>query len=342
MTRVQEIHDRFLWDQFLQESLPHTFLQSWEWGEFHKTMGGKIWRLGFFDQEKLFAIALILKITARRGSFLFCPHGPMVKNQELKIQNQVLENLKTFLVRLSGEEHCSFFRISSLWQDSEENREIFQRLGFRDAPIHMHSELGWLLCVEPNEEILLSEMRKTMRHAIRDAKKYGAEIFTSSQIEDVAQFDTLYQKTVERKIFMPFSRIYLEKEFEIFAKNNNALLFFGKYNDEIISAAMILFSHSSAFYHHGASDLKYRKIPAAHLLQWEAICEAKRRGCSFYNFWGVSPENKPHHPWAGASFFKKGFGGFLEPYVHAQDFVLHSRYWLTYSIEKIRKIRRGL
>ncbi|GAI33015.1 unnamed protein product, partial [marine sediment metagenome] len=28
--------------------------------------------------------------------------------------------------------------------------------------------------------------------------------------------------------------------------------------------------------------------PASYLLQWEAIKEAKNRGCKLYNFWGIA------------------------------------------------------
>jgi lipid II:glycine glycyltransferase (peptidoglycan interpeptide bridge formation enzyme) len=118
--------------------------------------------------------------------------------------------------------------------------------------------------------------------------------------------------------------------------------FFAVYKGETISAAMIIFSGKSGFYHHGASIQRYAKIPASYLLQWAAIGEAKRRGLSEYNFWGVSPEDKPNHPWAGLSLFKKGFGGFPEAYVPAQDLPFTNKYWLNFVIEKVRKIRRHL
>ena len=72
------------------------------------------------------------------------------------------------------------------------------------------------------------------------------------------------------------------------------------------------------------------------------IQEAKKRGCTLYNFWGVSPDNKPKHPWAGLSLFKKGFGGFEETYLHAQDKPLTKKYWLNYIIETVRRLKRRL
>jgi len=135
--------------------------------------------------------------------------------------------------------------------------------------------------------------------------------------------------------------IYIKNEFEIFGKDDKALFFFAKYKNENVSGALVIFSNLGAFYHQGASLLKYPQLTASHLLHWEVIREAKRRGCRFYNFWGISPSDAPGHPWAGLSLFKRGFGGFSEEYVPGQDFILSKKYWLTYLIEKIRKTRRG-
>jgi len=124
--------------------------------------------------------------------------------------------------------------------------------------------------------------------------------------------------------------------------------------EEIVSAAIIIFWQGIAFYHQGASSPKYPKIPVSYLLQWEAIKEAKKRGCNVYNFWGIAPlENKkPYrnpfgilrgkHPWAGLTLFKTGFGGYKKEYVRTQDLPLSSKYWLNYFVEIVRRTKRGL
>jgi len=88
---------------------------------------------------------------------------------------------------------------------------------------------------------------------------------------------------------------------------------------------------------------QYHKIPIAYYLLWEAIKEAKKRGCILYDFWGyVNPEENPKHPWAGPTLFKMGFGGRPYEYVKTQDLPLSNKYWLTFIFEKIRKTKRGL
>ena len=327
------------WNVFLNTHQPHTFLQSWNWGEFNKSIGYKIFRLGIYENNKLNGVSLAIKINARRGSFLFVPHGPI---QEAIGDAHELIHLFKFLRSLAIHEKCDFLRISPINLLEGGTEEILKDFGFRRAPTHMHSELNWILNIAKPENELLKDMRKTTRYSIGKAEKDGVEILKSDKTSDVKLFNLIYKSTVSRQHFTPFSLKYLESEFKAFAKDKKAMLFLAKYEGEIISAAMIIFENGGAFYHHGASTLKYSKVPASYLLQWEVIKEAKRRRCNSYNFWGISPENHPNHPWAGLTLFKKGFGGYAEEYIPAMDLKLKNRYWLTYMIEKVRKIKRGL
>jgi len=355
---ISEIDDKNIWENFLLECRDKTFLDSWNWGEFQKMMGNKIWRLGILENDVLISVALITEIKAKRGKFLFCPHGPIIKKQETQNRRQILGELLLELKKIAKNNRVSFIRISPIWEKNEENIRIFKELGFRQAPIHMHPELTWELDITPDEERLLMQMRKTTRYLIRQAQKNkDIEISQSQKIEDVEIFNKIYQETVDRHHFIPFSLSYLKNEFLSFTPDDQSVqknqgcpecteeqiaTFIGKYKGEIISSAMIIFWQGIAFYHQGASSLKYSKIPVSYLLQWEAIREAKKRGCNIYNFWGIAPGNDPGHPWTGLTLFKMGFGGYKKEYVKTQDFIISKKYWLNYLVEKIRKSKRGL
>lgn len=342
MLLIKEIESKDIWDSFLSEVQPHTFLHSWNWGEFQAARGEKVWRLGIYENDILMGAALVIKISARRGTFLFCPHGPVTKHIAHNTKQELLKTLTEYLKILAKKENTSFIRISPLFTDAPENRNLFYALGFRKAPIHMHPERAWMVDITKPEEEILKGMRKQTRHCIRNAATAGVVVSQGANLCDLNLFYDIYKGTVARQDFVPFSREYLEKEFLLFAKDGQASIFLGKCNGEVISGAIVIFANGSGFYHHGASDAKFAKIPAAHILQWEIICEAKRRGLLWYNFWGIAPENKPQHPWNGLSLFKKGFGGFSEEYVPAMDLVLKSAYWVNFCIEKVRKWKRGL
>lgn len=371
---IRAIYDKNEWENFLWQCDEKTFLDSWNWGEFQKRTGEKIWRLGIYDDGHLVAVWLVVRVKARRGTFLFVPHGPnIIPNAKIKNQNDntklkiaIFDTLISGLKKLAKEEKASFIRIAPILEESKENRMIYKNLGFRDAPTHMHPEVTWELDITPTEEELFVGMRKTTRYLIRQAQKNSEiEIAQGTSMEDVENFYKIHQETVERQHFTPFSLDYIKKEFESFAPESQISVFFANYRGELIASAIIIFWQGTAFYHHGATSLKYPKIPAAYLLQWEVIREAKRRGCTKYNFWGVARpsleigsaasetrnlKHIPHptfhipknHPWYGLTLFKTGFGGYLKAYVKTQDFPLSLRYWPTAIFEFLRRKKRGL
>lgn len=112
--------------------------------------------------------------------------------------------------------------------------------------------------------------------------------------------------------------------------------------EEVLSAAIIIFYGDYAYYHHSGSSSKIRPVPASYFLQWKIIQEAKKRGCKYYNFWGIAPNDNPKHRFAGVTIFKKGFGGKRINWLHAQDLPVSPLYWLTYIFETARRKRRSL
>jgi len=339
--KIEIIESKSVWEGFMDLCKPPSFLHSWAWGEFNGKMGNKVFRFGVFNGGDLIAAALVFHVPARKGSFLFCPHGPIILDKALSAD--ILGILTAHLTGIARKEGCAYIRFSPLMELSDDNEKIFTDLKLRQAPIHMqHPELSWLLDVTLPEDELLRNMRKTTRYCIKKAEKDGVEIEMSSKPEDVEVFWNIYRETFGRQHFTPFSKAYMRNEMEVFGKDDGVLLFFAKYNSDVVATAMIVFYQGSAFYHHGASIHKYPKITAPYLLQWAVIKEAKRRGCKWYNFWGVVGDDQPKHPWAGLSLFKKGFGGFSQAYVHAKDLVITPIYWLSFIVEVIRRKKRGL
>ena len=337
---IKKIQNKGVWEGFLEKCKEKTFLQSWNWGEFQKMEGNKIWRLGVYDQNNLIATSLVIKIEARRGNFLFLPHGPVQLSGN---KHQALKTLLEELKDIAQQEKVDFIRVSPVWEKNKENIEVFKKSGFKKAPIHMHPELSWELNIEEAEEDILSGMRKTTRYLIRQAlKNKDVEINQSQDQKELEVFDRVNQETVKRHDFVPFSLSYLKNQLSSFSEDNQISIFLGKYKKEVVCSGIFVFWQGIGFYHHGASSLKYPKIPTAYLLQWEAIKKAKKRGCRLFNFWGIAPEGNKSHPWAGLSLFKKGFGGYSKEYVSTQDFPLSQKYWLTFLFEKLRKMKRGL
>lgn len=359
---IKEINEQSIWQKFFEENNSPSFLQSWEWGEFEKKMGDEILRLGISHSNKLQAIALVIKIRAKRGNFLFIPHGPIFSISNFKFQ---ISNLLDYLINLAKKEDYSFIRIAPILENRGEYQKIFEDLGFKTAPIYMHAERVWILPLTKSltklqrpeqvgqyltDEELLSAMRKTTRYLIKKAIRDGVTIEKRTDEAAVDDFYKIYEETAKRENFVPFSKNYVKNEFGAFHKTENAVFLFGKINpltveqrgapNKYLAAALILFTQSTAFYHQGASI--HTKIPVTYLLQWEAIREAKKRGCQFYNFWGILQEGKTPKNWEGLTLFKKGFGGHQIDYLPTQDYIISPKYYFTYVYEKILQWKRGV
>lgn len=336
---ISEISSQTEWEEFVIRNKPDSFLHSWNWGEFNKSTGEKIWRLGFFADDNLVAVALVIKVKARRGTFLFVPQGPIVEKEENK--KEVIGALKKYLVDLGKGEKAAFLRISPLFQKSDENLKLFTDLGFKDAPIHMmHPETTWILDIDKDEETIMREMKKNHRNLIRRAEKDGVSIEQGDSEDFLKAFYDIHMETVERHHFVPFSYEYIKSELDNFKRDDQIKIFNARYEGKIISSAIIVFYGNEAFYHHGASSSQYTRVPSSYLALFEAMREAKKRGIGRFNFYGIVDDN-PKHPWYGLSKFKKGFGGQESSLVHCQDLPLNYRYKITYLIELIRKIKRG-
>lgn len=341
---IKIIEQKKQWEDFLVGCFEKTFLQSWNWGEFHQSLGNSIWRFGIFEEGAIIAVALVVKISAKRGSFLLVPHGPVMKSEIHEIKLEAVKLLKEKLQILAKTEKVDFIRVSPIFKRTQENAHIFKKLGFRSAALHYHPESSWKLYIHQSEEELLEAMRKSTRYSIKSAlKNKDLEIIKSTNVADMKIFYDIHTPVAKLQKFTPFSINYLSKEFLAFLPDNAISLFFIKYQDQYIAGSFQIFWSGIGFYHHAALLPQFHKLPASYLLQWEAIKEARTRGCEIYDFWGYAdPIKHPKHPYSGPTLFKMGFGGYVDEYIKTQDFIISPKYWINYIIELLRKYRRGL
>lgn len=330
---IQPITNHLVWDQFILAQQPDTFLHSWAWGEFQTH---PIRRIGAYDNDQLVGVALLILTKAKRGTFVLCPHGPVVAPERLDVIRVLLEAA----IDVGKEIKAAFVRVAPITPDLPRYGTPLAGLEFFRAPIHVHPELSWILDLTPSEDVLLANMRKTTRYSIRKAEKEGVQVRISTDAADLKVFYDLYLATVSRQKFQPFSWQYLQREFELFSKYQMLKIGIAEENGKPVSGAMIVTTPYEAFYHQGASTTGSKSV-ASYLLQWRMIQMAKQVGCKKYNFWGISPDEKPNHPWAGLSLFKKGFGGETHQYVPTADRALSWKYNINYWIEKRRAKKRG-
>lgn len=331
---VSVISNREEWERFWKDHGKNALFQSWIWGNVVKEQGLPMVRYGLYDGAELVGIFQIVTVHARRGRYLHLRHGPIFCATSGSYWNYCVD----FLRDRAKKDRVWFVRISPPIEDNSDNRMMLSSFGMRTSVVHeVDAERSWVLDVTPSEETLLSNMRKTTRWEIKRAIREGVVIEKSENSHFLEVFFNLYRQTAARHGFTP--HLGLREEFEMFAREHRVLLFTGSHDGNIIAAAIVLFLGTQAVYHHGASVAS--RIPVSHLVQWEAIREAKHRGMRDYNFWGIAPPGVEDHPWHGITVFKTGFAGRENRFIHAHDLPISQQYTLTRTIEWWEGKRRG-
>jgi len=335
---VKPIEEEKVWEAFMADHPEANFLHSWYWGTFHERLNHTVIRRGFFIDSKLVGILLAIVEPARRGRHIVIPGGPILdwENKEL---------VKTWVMtskQIALENNCLFVRVRPQLLDNPVNQQLFKHIGFRRAPMHVTADLTSQLDLTKSDEELRKAMRKGARYELNQAKKLGIVVESATDDRFIDEFCKLQFETAKRQHFVPFSRKFLTEQFKTFAAANKVIMYRSSYQGKLLAMAFIIFYDSEAAYHYGASTDLARKFPGAYAIQAEVIDEARRRGCTRYNLWGVAEHGQTKHRFYGLSVFKRGFGGEDVAYLPAHDLpVKASRYLVTYAFETARrKLRR--
>jgi len=328
------------WNNFVLAN-QGSFLQSFEWGEFQENFGrqafrfsGQDWQARFFE----FTIPVINK------KYWYCPRGPVFAGQP---NAERLKNFVSTVSEAAKKEKILFFRISPQIANGESLIANLKEAGFKKLNYDVEPSQTQILDISKTEEELLAQMHEKWRYNIRLAVKKGVTVKMISA--DDSDFEKYFEEfyrlvadgTAARQDIRHHPKEYYRKQLQIKSDVLRLVLFAAEYENKVIAANIVVFFDKTAIYLHGATDNNYRSIMAPHLLQWEQIKEAKKRGCAQYDFWGIVNEqtvDKRGKTWTGFTRFKKGFGGQEVNYVGCWDYPLDKFWCFVYRLAQ--RIRR--
>ena len=114
-------------------------------------------------------------------------------------------------------------------------------------------------------------------------------------------------------------------------------MYIAEHEGDEIAAIMTIFSKDEAVYLYGASSNLKRNFMPNYLLQWNAMKDAKKYGCKYYDMYGIPPEGKDeNHPMHGLYMFKANFGGKMVHRTGSWDVPLKSVYFIYAKAENLR------
>lgn len=332
---IKHISDKQIWEEFSLKQSPSVFMQSWNWGQFQKSLKRKVWYLGIFGDKELIGICLCYKVPTKLRTHIYTSNGPIIDLEKAHdIMPALLKKLRTFALK----EDALFVRLDPLILDSEENKTTLRQLGLKRATTNTQAENKWILDISSDEDILLSKMRKNTRYSIKRSAKEGVRVDCSLDFKDFDKFWDLYIETVERQKFIPHDKDYYINQIKAFAQDRQYRIYWAHLKGKILATALIPFYGDTAYYLHAASSNEIKNTFPAHALIWQSIKDAKAEGLTYFDFWGIAPTDNPKHQWAGFSFFKKGFGGFRQDVIRAHDLPISPKYKIVRTLEANRNL----
>jgi len=325
------------WDSFIKTNAADGgLLHSWLWGDFQKSLDHKVFRLGLIDgQGQMQAAALVIKHELPfEYNYLYCPRGPVINVLKIEDLNSLFAEIK----KIAKEEKSFLIRVDPPWLVGNEKRLV--DVGFRKGEHEIQPKCSLVIDITKTESDLLAAMKPKTRYNIGLAQRHGVKIRISTEISDIESFWQLVKQTSNRDGFAPHSKEHYKKMFEILSQDGVVKLFLAEYDNKIIAVNMVSFFGEVCTYLHGASADMYREVMAPHLLQWQAILEAKRLGFQFYDFGGVNGQTFYNKKWEGITRFKTGFAPVanIREYIGSFELVINP---VIFSVYKFVKQIRG-
>lgn len=326
--------DRDKWDKLIAASPDGGLLQSWVWGEFQEALGNVVYNISDEQEEWL---AQCIQLKAGNKWILTIPRGPVFVGDGTPVESS-LSNFFDELTEFAKGLNCFLIRFDPAWPNDgllKEGRVVKSRK--ERNPVHT-----LIIDTSKSEEDILKQMKSKHRYNIRLAEKKGVRARWSSDPKDAKKFFKLVKQTTERQGFGSYNQEYFTTLMRVLGETGNAKFLLSEQGDDVIAGLLVGFFGKRAYYLHGASDHEHRSLMAPHLLQWEAIKEAKSRGMD-YDFWGVAsdpPANKQEEAWGGVTRFKKGFAPEAELTEYAGTYEIGvQKVW--YFVYKLRQILLG-
>lgn len=304
-----------------------SLLQTPEWVGLKVSQGWKSHEVdGIFVLEKSMSFG---------QSFLYAPE---VEWQAIKNLENFLENIKTILQNSRApfqKKGILFFRLEILDENSPEIIEKLREKNFIKAFEELQPEWRQIIDITKGEEEILSQMKPKGRYNIRVAQKHGVEVTTcpiDRLVDGVEIFYDLYQQTGQyQKLSLREKRYFLEMMKVLYPKGEAAILI-ARYHNLPLSAIIVTYYDQVASYLYGGTSRLHKNVMAPYLAHWEAIREAKRRGCHLYDLLAIAPPDNPRHKYANLTFFKEQFGGRKVNLVGSWD-LIYKPFW--YKIFKM-------
>jgi lipid II:glycine glycyltransferase (peptidoglycan interpeptide bridge formation enzyme) len=244
---------------------------------------------------------------------------------------QLHDTVKAFYKPIAKRLGCTFIRLDNdVISGSTQLRPIAAKLA-RTASLQPRSE--WVLDITPDNDALWSGFHKHARYNVRLAERANADIQIYEPAEaPLEDFFSLMQATGSRDRFGIFDRSYYESYLQTLSAEDGFVVACSIGGKPAAAGLFVVYDKQAHYVFAGSSN-DFRKIAPAYAVIWHALQEAKRRGCTRFNFGGIVDEVKSQDL-SGVTAFKKRFGGYVVNHPNPIDIVYKPARYFMFKLYK--------
>lgn len=281
-----------------------TFLQSAFYARMQEKDGKTVVCFIISDEHIPIGCGVAVRYTAPGGlNFLYLPYGPVMRDWD----NATYELLERFFQPIAKRLKCTFVRLDAPGIELLESVKPVSNELAKTASLQPRAE--WLLDISPAEETVWMGFHKHARYNVRLAERAQAEVRVRTPDETpLDDFYSLMQTTGNRDNFGIFSRDYYRAYLSTLREEEGFSVLV-RIDGKPAAVGLFVVHDGQAHYVFAGSSDEFRKIAPAYAVIWAGIQEAKKRGCSLFNFGGVTDEVKSQDL-GGVTAFKMRFGGY--------------------------------
>lgn len=161
-----------------------------------------------------------------------------------------------------------------------------------DTELFLPSEKTYETAIEVLPDWSLSQISRSVRRNIKDARRMGVQIVDASTPEHSLAIYNLYYKTLQRHGgALRYSKRYFQNLVQLSCSQDNIRCLLAMINQNIIGFLFLIFSENIAYYFHAGINTDWKKYRPSELLMHEAITWSQKEGYKVFNLMS-SPHNQ--------------------------------------------------
>jgi hypothetical protein len=301
------------------------FFQTDRWWQFQRELGEEVISgsgEGWHYHGRMVSDAL--------GRYLYLPYGPVVRDEaalDAAVEHARENARRQGAYRLVLE--------PSLPITPQQAEARFERMltGFQPSRTHV-VDLD-----RPVEEII-AEMNTTRRKQYRGAAKRGFAFAECGSDDDYRLGLELLREAGETRSFTVRDDLYFEK-FRSLVDEGIARVFVGTHEGETKVVGYAIDDEDTRYYLYVGRDLSNNSMQISAPFITFLMLDAKERGLSYFDFYGISASDDVEDEWTGFTVFKRTFGGRTVQYAGAWETpVRRGRYALRRALDWAHGLRK--